>query len=105
METLDAAGLSPSTLIEYVRRAMEIAEGAIQSGDKAQYATEVLLRLIAESDMTAEEKALCRAIIDTGIMKGIFVLVVDATKGKLNINKIKRSWKICCPTLCGKPEP
>jgi hypothetical protein len=101
---MDPAELSPATLTEFVRKAMEIADAAIKSGDKAQYATNLVLLQIAESSMTDEEKALCRAIVNTGILKGIFTLVIDGTKGKLDINKVKRSWKTCCPSLCGKPE-
>jgi hypothetical protein len=101
---MDPAELSPATLMEFVRKAMEIADAAIKSGDKAQYATNLVLLQIAESSMTEEEKVLCRAIVNTGILKGIFTLVIDGTKGKLDINKVKRSWKTCCPSLCGKPE-
>jgi len=102
---MDPTELSPATLMEFVRKAMEISESAIKSGDKAQYATNLVLVQITESNMTEEEKALCRAIIQTGMLKGIFTLVIDGIKGKLNIKKIKRQWKLCCPLLCGKPEP
>jgi len=88
---------------------MEVAEIVVRSGDKAAYAKEIILRLIAESDMTEEEKALCRAIVATGILDGIFSLVVDATKGEVNINVLKKKSKSClkrwCPCICGKPEP
>ena len=95
------------TLTKHIARAMEIAEGAIQSGDKAQYAQEIILRLIAESAMTEEEKILCRAIVGTGILQGIFTLVSDATKGKINVNQVKKNAKKCCLRVfpcCGKPE-
>lgn len=88
---------------------MEVAEIVVRSGDKAAYAKEIILRLIAESEMTEEEKALCRAIVATGILDGIFALVVDATKGEVNVNVIKKKTKSClkrwCPCICGKPEP
>lgn len=102
---MDPTKLSPATLMEFVRKAMEMAESAIKSGDKAQYATNLVLLQITESNMTEEEKALCRAIVYTGILKNIFTLVIDGINGELNIKKINRKWRICCPSLCGKPEP
>jgi hypothetical protein len=88
--------ISILTLTQHIQRAMEIAEEAVQSGDKAAFSQEILLRLIAESDMTEEEKALCRAIISTGLIRDIFTLVVDGIKGKININKTKRRIRDCC---------
>jgi len=109
VEPVRPGPISPETLPEHIRYAMEVAEIVVRSGDKAAYAKEIILRLIAESDMTEEEKALCRAIVATGILDGIFTLVIDATKGEVNINLIKKKTKSClkrwCPCLCGKPEP
>lgn len=103
------ASISPETLPDNIRYAMEVAEIVVRSGDKAAYAKEIILRLIAESQMTEEEKALCRAIIATGILDGIFTLVVDATKGEVNINVIKKKTRSClkrwCPCICGNTEP
>ena len=81
----DLGPLTLDTLVDYIRITMELAEEAIQAGDKAAYAQEMILRLIAESDITDTEKELCRTIVRTGVLKNIFTLVVDATKGKINI--------------------
>jgi hypothetical protein len=100
--------LTLATLVDHIRRAMDIAEEAIESGDKAAYAQEIILRMIAESDMNEAEKAMCRTIVETGVLKDIFTLVVDATKGKLNINKVKKDTQKCCyrwfPLCCSKPK-
>lgn len=104
----DLGPLTLATLVDYIRVAMEIAEDAIEAGDKAAYAQEIILRLIAESDMTDAEKELCRTIVSTGVLRNIFTLVVDATKGKINVNKIKKDTRRCCrrwfSCLCGKAE-
>lgn len=101
--------ISPETLPNHIRYAMEVAEIVVRSSDKAAYAKEIILRLIAESDMTEKEKGLCRSIVDTGILDGIFSLVVDATKGEVNINMLKKKIQSClkrwCSCICGKPEP
>lgn len=109
VEPTRPGAISPETLPDHIRYAMEVAEIVVRSGDKTAYAKEIILRLIAESDMTEEEKTMCRTIVATGILDGIFALVVDATKGKVNINVIKKKTKSClkrwCPCICGKPEP
>ena len=101
--------ISLKTLPHHIQYAMEVAEIVVRSGDKAAYAKEIILRFIAESEMSQEEKALCRAIVATGFLDGIFSLVVDATKGEVNINVLKKKTKSCmkrwCPCICGKPEP
>lgn len=109
VEPVRPGPISPKTLPNHIQYAMEVAEIVVRSGDKAAYAKEIILRLIAESEMSQEEKALCRAIVATGILDGIFSLVVDATKGEVNINVLKKKTKSCmkrwCPCICGKPEP
>ncbi len=104
----DLGPLTLATLVDYIRIAIELAEEAIEAGDKAAYAQEIILRLIAESDMTDTEKELCRTIVETGVLRNIFTLVVDATKGKINVNKIKKDTRKCCrrwfSCCCGKPE-
>ena len=109
VEPVRPGPISLETLPEHIRYAMEVAEIVVRSGDKAAYAKEIILRLIAESDMTEEEKTLCRAIVTTSILDGIFTLVIDATKGEVNVNVIKKKTRSClkrwCPCICGKPEP
>ena len=51
--------IQPSTFAAHVLSAMQMAEQYIQSGDKAEFAEQVLMREVAESDMTEEEKELC----------------------------------------------
>ena len=99
--------IQPSPFTAHVLSAMQMAEQYIQSGDKAEFAEQVLMREVAESDMTEEEKELCRAIANTGILKDVFSLVVDATKGKLDVNKVKARTRKCCVRwlgVCGKKE-
>jgi hypothetical protein len=99
--------IQTSTFTAHVLSAMQMAEQYIQSGDKAEFAEQVLMREVAESEMNEEEKELCRAIANTGILKDLFSLVVDATKGKLDVNKVKVRTRKCCFRwfgVCGKKE-
>jgi hypothetical protein len=99
--------IQTTTFIAHMLSAMNMAEEYIQSGDKAEFAEQVLMREVAESDMTEEEKELCQAVANTGILKDMFALVVDATKGKLDINKVKKRTRRCCVRwlgVCGKKE-
>ena len=106
----DRASADPiqtTTFIAHMLSAMNMAEEYIQSGDKAEFAEQVLMREVAESKMTDEEKELCQAVANTGILKDIFALVVNATKGKLDINKVKKRTRKCCVRwlgVCGKKE-
>ena len=103
----NAEPIQTTTFIAHMLSAMNMAEGYIQSGDKAEFAEQVLMREVAESKMTQEEKELCQAVANTGILKDIFALVVNATKGKLDINKVKKRTRKCCVRwlgVCGKKE-
>lgn len=106
----DRASADPiqtTTFIAHMLSAMNMAEEYIQSGDKAAFAEQVLMREVAESKMTQEEKELCQAVANTGILKDVFALVVNATKGKLDINKVKKRTRKCCVRwlgVCGKKE-
>ena len=88
--------INPTTLASHIMTAMHTAEQCIKSGDKAEFAQQIILRQVAESDMNDEERQLCRSIADTGILKDIFGLVVDASKGKLDVNSVSKRTAKCC---------
>lgn len=99
--------IAPATFTAHALSAMQMAEDYIRLGDKAEFAQQVLMREVAESKMTDEEKELCKAIAETGILKDFFGLIVDGTKGKLSINKVKKRARNYClrlPKLCIKQE-
>ena len=89
-EKMATAGiaLSPSTVMQVLRLAMEAVEGApIKGEDQKALAINIIMELA--SNMPDEHKFLIKSLVDGGLINDTIELIVDATRGKLNINKAK----------------
>ena len=71
-----------------VRYVMEIVEGKPVKGEvQKKLALAILARLVEDSAMEDGDKDLCRDMIRSGIVGNTIDLVVDASRGNLNINQ------------------
>tara|TARA_B100001540_G_C15720478_1_gene602779 strand:+ start:596 stop:1039 length:444 start_codon:yes stop_codon:yes gene_type:complete len=87
-EQLGAIGIKPSTLSIVIKHTMEVIENTPVKG-KAQlnYALLIIRDLVNELE-DSDEKTLLIQMLDNGGIKDTIELVVDASKGKLKINKV-----------------
>jgi hypothetical protein len=83
--------VSPASIMVIVREAMELVETTALKGiQQKELVNELLLRLVEEATQLSEgHRELCRELVNSGIINETIELVVDATKGKLNVNTLR----------------
>lgn len=80
-----------------VKYAMEIVELTELKGNEQKIMViNIIKKLVEESNMDNEKKSLCLLLINNGTVESTIDMIVDATKGKLNINMKRKIKKYCC---------
>jgi len=89
--------ISKSTIIGVMRIAMEVIEGEPVKGSmQKDLAISVIGDIVDNSSLDNDEKQLCRMLVDGGLLSDTIDTIIDATRGKLNINKVKSIGARCC---------
>lgn len=89
--------ISKSTIIGVMRIAMEVIEGEPVKGSmQKDLAISVIGDIVDNSSLDDDEKQTCRMMIDGGLLSDTIDMIIDATRGKLNINKVKSIGARCC---------
>lgn len=92
--------LSPQTIVPIVKFAMEIVEKTALKGiQKRELVNEMILHIVEASPMSDEQRELCRTLVDTEIIGNTVDVIVQASKGSLNINTVQemaKSTTSCC---------
>lgn len=92
--------LSPSTVMKVLRIAMEAVEGApIKGEQQKELAIKVIMEIATNVNLPEEQKALIKSVVDGGIVSDTIDLIIDATRGKLDINKAADVAKGCFTRL------
>lgn len=97
-EEMATAGiaLSPSTVMQVLRIAMEAVEGSpIKGEEQKELAVKIILELAENADLPDEHKFLIKSIAEGGLINDTIDLVIEATKGELDINKATKVAKGC----------
>lgn len=99
--------INSATLINVVRYAMEIVELTKVKGTEQKRMVIELLRDLFDGDendlpIPEEEKAVCLQLIDNGSVSESVDIIIDATKGKLNINQVTKVATKCCFAFLGR---
>ena len=97
-EEMATAGiaLSPSTVMQVLRIAMEAVEGSpIKGEEQKELAVKIILELAEGAGLPEEHKFLIQSIAEGGLINDTIDLVIEATKGALDINKAKKVAKGC----------
>ena len=102
--------ISPESVIKIATVAMVIVERHQVSGsDKRALVLAVLHKsadALRKRDISKEDRATLHTVIDTVVPAAIDA-IVDATKGGIDVNKIKSRWawfKLNCCCCCVKPQ-
>ena len=99
---VEGVGINPQSLISIGRHAMEISEKSkLKGADKKKLTLSMLTKLVTDTELSAENKAACMALVDGGVVESTIDLVIEASKGQLKFNKksLKRVLKTCGPIL------
>jgi hypothetical protein len=97
-EEMATAGiaLSPSTVMQVLRIAMEAVEGSpIKGEEQKELAVKIILELAEGAELPDEHKFLIKSLAEGGLINDTIDLVIEATKGELDINKAKNIAKGC----------
>lgn len=102
MGEIDMGNISLSTLPMLIRIVMEAVEQTIIKGNAQKvFATRVISELIDELPESAE-KGFLKATCASGGIEGTIDLVVAASKGELDVNKVASvALKSCAPSFLG----
>tara|TARA_Y100000748_G_C15400612_1_gene451339 strand:+ start:144 stop:389 length:246 start_codon:yes stop_codon:yes gene_type:complete len=71
---------------------MELVEQLeeVKGTEQREFAVLLVREIIDKSKMSASQKESCLLIIDFGVLDNVVDFVIDATKGNVDINKVKK---------------
>lgn len=96
---LDKTNINLMNLPSILKSVMEVVDNIPLSGaDKKIYAIKILREIIDEKTY-GEEEAVLLLLIDNGTVANMIDLVIDATRGNLNINALGNTVG-SCTTAC-----
>jgi len=92
---LNTTNLSITNLHIIIKNIMEIIEETpIKGSEQKNYAIKILREIIDEKTY-GDEEAMLLLLIDNGTIGNLIDLIVDASKGKLNINAVAETTTGC----------
>ncbi len=96
--------IKPENIMIYVKYAMEIAElTSLKGAEQKQLVIDLIRKIVKDSSLSVEHESICLDFIESGTLSQTIDIIVDATKGRLGINKptalIKRVLLCCLPFL------
>lgn len=95
--------VNAENLITILRFAMEIVETTEAKGEEQKkLAIKLVRQMIVDAPIKDEKETLLLNIIDNGILSSTIDLVVDASKGNVNINKVVEVASTCCLSFLKK---
>ena len=103
-EQMSGAGiqLSPRTVMEVLKIAMEAVEGSpVKGAEQKDLAIKVVLEIATNAGLPEDQLTVIRALVDGGFVSDTIDLVVAASQGKLNVNQVQEVAKGCFKTCFG----
>ena len=94
-EKVSAISIRPSTLHLIIKYVMEeVEETAAKGAEQKEMALKLIRALVVDLTKDADEEVLLK-LIDDNTVSNLIDLIVDATKGKLNINAVTKVGSGC----------
>ena len=89
--------VSPKTITQIVKIAMEIVEATKLKGKEQKVLVERIVRkIVTDAPLEESKKSIVISMLDEGIVGDVIDLVVSATKGELDINTVEEVATGCC---------
>ena len=84
--------ISATTIISILKASMELVEQLeeVKGTEQRDFAVLLVREIIDKSKMSASQKENCLLVIDFGVLDNVVDFVIDASKGNLDINKVKK---------------
>lgn len=94
--------VSPQTLMVVVKYAMEVVElTKLKGSEQRQMVVDVVKQVVVDAPISDEREKLCLDMIESGVLGQTVDLVVDASKGHLDINRVASLVENCCFSFLG----
>ena len=81
--------LHEKTLMSVVRYSMEAVELYKLNGNMKKKTVLDLIKKISKENLDAETSCIICSVVDSGLVENAIELIVSATKGELDLNKVK----------------
>jgi hypothetical protein len=95
--------INADTIIQVLRFAMEVVETTELKGeDQKKLAIKLVREVVVEAPITDEKEKLLLDLIDHGVLGNTVELIVQASKGELDINAAVAVAKGCCLSFMKK---
>mgnify|MGYP000235846278 CR=1 FL=1 len=89
--------IDTKTAMLCLRYAMEVVElSQLKGTEQKTMALELIRTLLDESSINETKKNIIHSLLDENILESAVDIIVDATKGKLEINDIQQVAENCC---------
>ena len=103
-QKMDGKLIKPENIMIYVKYAMELVELTnLKGAEQKQMVIDIIRKIVKESNLSVENESICLDFIESGTLSQTIDIIVDATKGRIDINKptslIKRVLLCCLPFL------
>jgi hypothetical protein len=95
-EKLNTETLNSDLIIKFVVLVMELVEDTdVKGKSQKDLVIYIVTQIINESQLADEEKKLYLTILNSNNTSNTIDLIVEASKGKLNLNKVKKTAFSC----------
>ena len=95
--------INAQTIITVLRFAMEVVElTQVKGSAQRELAIKLVRQIIVDAPISDDKEKLLLEMIDQGILANTIELIVDATKGELDINAAVAVAAGCCATFLTK---
>ena len=95
-EMLKGTPINVTSIHLILKTVMEVVEGTpIKGSEQKTVALKILRQLFIDFTDDDLESTLI-GLLDSGAINNLIDLIVDASKGKMNINTVVKTTKVCC---------
>ena len=97
--------INATSVIKVMKIAMEVVEiTEVKGKEQKDLAIKLVRQLVVDAPITDDKEKLLLDMIDNNILGDTIDLVIQATKGEVDINKIVAVSAGCCGTLLKKKD-
>jgi len=95
--------IDATSVVKVMRMAMEVVElTEVKGKEQKNLATKLVRQIVVDAPITDDKEKLLLDIIDNNILGDTIDLLVQASKGELNINKVLKVSAGCCGKIFKK---
>lgn len=100
---IEGIEVNANTVITILRYAMEVVELSKAKGDaQRELAIKLVRQVVVDAPINDEKEKLLLDLIDNGILGNTVDLVIDASRGDIDVNNVAQVATGCCLTFLKK---